>query len=144
MDLRNIIESNESRMKIAVNLVAVIVAALIVKKTTFNDTYTLIPIWFFLVQLILICLTSTRLKSRVTSISSLIPLYIRTRLNFIVIPIIFFVPLIIICIIYTIMGMSNYNLQDFENNKAYLWLSLASSIAGILYAYSEFFTERRQ
>lgn len=120
MNLGNI---NESWIKVGIILVACLTAVLIIITIKSSDTYIILPMWFLLIEI-----TSISFKkfTRLSPTSILLCSVITS-----------FIPIFII----TVLILIFYNLKDLENNNVYIFLSLAPSIAGILFTYTEAYTQ---
>lgn len=113
------IERNKFWIKKTAFVIVIILITIFIMETISSITYVLLPIWFLFLEGSYIAF----IKFRQLSFMHLV-LYSH------------FISLVL-TIFFTIIIAKFYNLQDLENNYAYIFLSLSSSVAGILSTYSE-------
>jgi len=108
--------------KITFIVVSCLTAAFIMK-TISRNTYILLPIWFFILE------SSCIIFKKFTQLSFKHALLCSASIS------------LFLTIIITILILMFFSLQDFENNIVYVFLSLLSSVAGVLSTYSDAFTQ---
>lgn len=120
----NVGDRNKSWIeKITIIVVSCFTAAFTMKAISSN-TYILLPIWFFILE------SSCIIFKKFTQLSFKHVVLYSTSIS------------LVLTIIITILILIFFSLQDFENNTVYVFISLLSSVAGVLSTYSDAFTQQ--